>query len=256
QREETLSRIDYIWANEELSHFTQNAGITNIDYSLFRKKEGKRPTRKLFLYHKATDKNWALYEKCLDHHISNALVSDKKKDPQKKIPVLDEEWGIIVNSIIQAASKYIPSIKVGKTLKNATGQEINTKIREELNEKIVKANQDFNCEIPLLPKIEMQLGMMEKDKKKMLQSLLNYLFNKVALDRILLKESLYYQNQELVNNKVEVKRYMVLHFQRQFRKRAQKFDKLDEFWKLVYKPREWIDSKWYESILELINLEE
>ena len=78
QKEETASRIDYIWVGEELENLLDEAVIQDIDmltgsdhkliwaklrtrdilgYGRLRKKARSSPTRRIFLYHKATIEN-------------------------------------------------------------------------------------------------------------------------------------------------------------------------------------------------------
>ncbi|CAG8854735.1 33595_t:CDS:2, partial [Gigaspora margarita] len=54
-------------------------------------------------------------------------------------------------------------------------------------------------------KVEQRFSMMKNNKKRMLQSLLNRPYNKVTIDKVLLKEDSHYQNQELISDKSNVK---------------------------------------------------
>ena len=77
-------------------------------------------------------------------------------------------------------------------------------------------------------KVEMRFGTIEKNKKRMLQSLLSRPYNKVTLDRVLVEKNSGLQNSELFSKEAEVKQQVVLHFQKQFRKRKQKFSQIRE----------------------------
>ena len=105
-------------------------------------------------------------------------------------------------------------------------------------------------------KIEARFGMMERNKKKMLQSLLSRPYNKVTIDRVLVGENSRFRNQELTNKEEEVKKQVAIHFQEQFRKRNQKFNKMSKEWKEIYRPKESIDHTIYEGVMKPITVEE
>ncbi|CAG8823632.1 16464_t:CDS:1, partial [Gigaspora rosea] len=105
-------------------------------------------------------------------------------------------------------------------------------------------------------KIEQRFNIMKKDKKRMLQSLLNRPYNKVILNRVLVEENSHYQNQELIKDEMEVKQQVISHFQKQFRRRDQKFKEMSQEWQKEYEPRKDINPNWYKSIMSPIANEE
>ena len=72
----------------------------------------------------------------------------------------------------------------------------------------------------------------------MIASLLNKLYKKICLDRVIT------QNEEEVNLTTEsnaVLDEVSEHFRNQFRKRKTKLEEMSKEWKEVYKPKEWIN---------------
>src|SRR5260363_301912 len=105
-------------------------------------------------------------------------------------------------------------------------------------------------------KVEQRFSMMKNNKKRMLQSLLNRPYNKVTIDRVLLKEDSHYQNQELISDESDVKEQVISHFQKQFRKRKQKFKEMSKEWRKEYEPKKDVDPIWYGNIMNPINEED
>jgi hypothetical protein len=122
------SRIDYIWVGEEIQALIIDAGIedvnmiTNSDHNLiwskfktseilsygnFRKKAGKRPIRKVFLYHKATESNWESYKVDVENMLKSkkSIFTDKNSNSKADINI---KWDNISSSIMKAAFKNIP----------------------------------------------------------------------------------------------------------------------------------------------------
>ncbi|CAG8807208.1 21334_t:CDS:2, partial [Gigaspora margarita] len=203
QKDNSASRINYVWLGEEFQDVIMKAEIKNIteietstilNYGKLRKKEGKGPTRRVFLYHKATEENWKFYSKYIDSILKTKKTVNRKLNAKYSKIEIDKEWETIK-----------------KVLRKKTDIE-ECKRRE--NEISLKIEQRFN--------------MMKKDKKKMLQSLLNKPYNKVTLDRVLVEEKSYYQNQKLVNDEMEVKQQVTAHFQKQFRRKDQKFNEINQ----------------------------
>ncbi|CAG8771553.1 8999_t:CDS:2, partial [Gigaspora margarita] len=266
QKDNSASRIDYIWLEEEFQDIIMKAEIKDIsiltgsdhklvwaeietsailNYSKLRKKERKGPTRKVFLYYKATEENWESYSK----HVNSILKT--KKSVKGKLSAkcskmgIDKEWKTISSAILKVAMKHIPWITVKKT--EAQGKVLRKKA--DIEERKRREN-----EISL--KIEQRFNIIKKDKKKMLQSLLNKPYNKITLDRVLLEKKSHYQNQELINDEMEVKQQVTSYFQKQFRRRDQKFNEMNQEWQKEYEPKIDIDPSWYKTVMSPIEDEE
>ena len=122
--------------------------------------------------------------------------------------------------------------------------------------KKVEEEECKNKEQEISTRIEQRFGMMKENKKKMLQSLLNKPYNKVTIDRVLREESTHYQNQELIVDESLVKQQVTAYFQKQFKKRNQKFEEMNQKWKKEYEPKKDINSDLYKNIISPISEEE
>src|SRR5207253_1490976 len=90
-----------------------------------RNKKGQKETRRLYLYHKATEENWNDYRHEVEKIIRNATKRKKKnrhKAEEEPKPDINEEWELIAKAIQAAASKHIPSTKT---------QDSNNQVRKE-----------------------------------------------------------------------------------------------------------------------------
>ena len=101
--------------------------------------------------------------------------------------------------------------------------------------------------------IKKRSEMIIKEQRLMLASLLEKPFNKVRLDRVLVKEDLEYR---LAVAPSEVLLDTKDHFKGQFRGRCPKIDCMTEDWKAVYSPLNEVQENWYDSTLDLVDLEE
>ena len=90
-----------------------------------RNKKGQKETRRLYLYHKATEENWSDYGQEVEKIIRNATKRRKKNrykaEEEPKFDI-DEEWELIAKAIQTAASKHIPLTKI---------QDSNNQVRKE-----------------------------------------------------------------------------------------------------------------------------
>ncbi|CAG8782147.1 11163_t:CDS:1, partial [Gigaspora rosea] len=51
---------------------------------------------------------------------------------------------------------------------------------------------------------------------------------------------------ELIKDEMEVKQQVISHFQKQFRRRNQKFKEMSQEWRKEYEPRKNINPNWYK----------
>ena len=338
QRDEVSSRIDYIWIGEEMSDFLNEATIEDINlitgsdhkivtaslevnkilrYGKLNRRDKNKPTRKIFLYHKATSEDWEAYSTRVEHLIfmkGRTRVIENTHD----LPIdINVEWDRISSAIMKAALEHIPWVNVKKTVtqerastprssvyseskflyhiikksKKSLQEKINPVEKEGLNRRINEINQLHQTQIAQMPewwnlvqvedlrnwgkilrkkanaeeqkrkekeireKIEVRFGMIEKNKKRMLQSLLNRPHNKITIDRILVEERNRLHNHELISDEEGVKRQVIAHFEEQFRNRNQKFKEMKTEWREVYKPIKDIDPIVYKDIGNPFTLE-
>ena len=96
-----------------------------IEKNKQRNKKRQKETRRLYLYHKATEENWNDYRHEVEKIIRNATKRKKKnrhKAEEEPKPDINEEWELIAKAIQAAASKHIPSTKT---------QDSNNQVRKE-----------------------------------------------------------------------------------------------------------------------------
>ncbi|CAG8823962.1 5156_t:CDS:2, partial [Gigaspora margarita] len=77
-------------------------------------------------------------------------------------------------------------------------------------------------------RVKLKFGIMNRDKKRILLSLLNKLANKIKIDKVLKEEETFYQNSKLVIEEKKVKEYIVKYFEKQFRERKHRFEELSK----------------------------
>ena len=271
-----------------------------------RSRKGQKETRRLYLYHKATEENWNEYSQEVEKIIRNAAKRKKKnrykaeKEPELDI---DEEWELIAKAIQAAASKYIPSTKIQDTNNQvrkeatrsliysrakvlgriyrkgskATGQNIDDLEKAILDAWIEHLNAEYEVNIPFLPevwnrqycnkirewwnilkekarkeaqaekvreikeKIEERFELMTKNKKQMLNKLLERPHNKIIIDRVLVQSKNKFENKKLVTESDDIKKEVVKHFKEQFRKRNYQFEIIDQEWANIYKEQKEIN---------------
>ena len=96
-----------------------------------RSRKGQKETRRLYLYHKATEENWNKYSQEVEKIIRNAAKRKKKnryKAEKESELDIDEEWELIAKAIQAAASKHIPSTKT---------QDTNNQVRKEATRSLI-----------------------------------------------------------------------------------------------------------------------
>ena len=82
---------------------------------------------------------------------------------------------------------------------------------------------------------------MTKNQKQMLNKLLEYPHNKIIIDRVLVQNKNKFENKKLVTKSDNIKKKVVKHFKRQFRKRNYRFDIIGQEWANIYKEQEEIN---------------
>ena len=82
---------------------------------------------------------------------------------------------------------------------------------------------------------------MTKNKKQMLNKLLEHLNNKIIIDRVLVQSKNKFENKKLVTESDDIKKEVVKHFKEQFRKRNYQFKIIDQEWVNIYKEQKKIN---------------
>ncbi|CAG8768918.1 12691_t:CDS:2, partial [Gigaspora margarita] len=139
---------------------------------------------------------------------------------------------------------------ISKIKKTDHGVQIN--FIAELNRKcnsLVKSYREQN----LRGESETKRKRNQEEQRMMLASLLEKLFNKIRLNRVLVKEDLEY--------KLAIAPFEVLldtkdYFKGQFRERYPKIECMTKNWREVYSPVNKVQENWYNSTLDLVELEE
>ena len=97
---------------------------------------------------------------------------------------------------------------------------------------------------------------MTKNKKQMLNKLLEYPHNKIINDRVLVQSKNKFENKKLVTESDDIKKEVVRHFKEQFRKRNYQFKIIDQEWANIYKEQMKINKNWYTEVMSKISEEE
>ncbi|CAG8830327.1 31050_t:CDS:2, partial [Gigaspora margarita] len=132
-------------------------------------------------------------------------------DKKLKEEQIDIEWNRLSNAIQEAANKHIPWSKAKKT--DFICKKVIPNEHSRFNIQIEQINEKNMMEIPPLPniwnlkeiqsKVESRFGITNKNRKRMLLSLLNKPVNKIKIDRVLKEKKNFYQNSELVVKETE-----------------------------------------------------
>ncbi|CAG8768348.1 11212_t:CDS:1, partial [Gigaspora margarita] len=96
-----------VWAEIETSAI--------LNYDKLRKKEGKGPTRKVFLYYKAMEENCESYSKHVDSILKTKKTIKEKLSAKCSKMEIDKECETISSAILKATMKHILWITVKKT---------------------------------------------------------------------------------------------------------------------------------------------
>src|SRR5260364_369720 len=136
QKENFASRIDYIWVGEGLQNLIIKVDISDINiligsdhklvwaevetdtilhYGKLQRRKKSRPSRRVFLYHKATEENWESYSKCINALLRKKEIHNLEETAQSNEAKINKEWKIISSAILKAAMKHIPWINIKKT---------------------------------------------------------------------------------------------------------------------------------------------
>ena len=97
---------------------------------------------------------------------------------------------------------------------------------------------------------------MTKNKKQMLNKLLERSHNKIIIDRVLVQSKNKFENKKLVTESDDIKKEVVKHFKEQFRKRNHQFEIIDQEWANIYKEQKEINENWYIEVMSKISEEE
>ena len=90
----------------------------------------------------------------------------------------------------------------------------------------------------------------------MLNKLIKYPYNKNVVDRVLVQSKNKFKNGKLFTESDNIKRKVVKHFERQFRKRNHQFERINQDWAKIYEEREEINKDQYTNIMSKITEEE
>ena len=102
----------YTGSNHKLIWAKINTSII-LNYRNLQKKKKKSPTRKIFLYHKATEENQEAYSKRVEQLLKSEETNNK--DPHCSKTSINEKCDLINKAIVQAATKHISWINTKKT---------------------------------------------------------------------------------------------------------------------------------------------
>ena len=97
---------------------------------------------------------------------------------------------------------------------------------------------------------------MTKNKKQILNKLLEHSHNKIIIDRVLVQSKNKFENKKLVTESDDIKKEVVKHFKEQFRKRNYQFEIIDQKWANIYKEQKEINENWYIEVMSKISEEE
>ena len=120
---------------------------------------------------------------------------------------------------------------------------IQRKITEELHQKTQKE---------IIEKVEARFGMIDKEERRMLNSILEKPWKRITIDKVIVQETTDKNTATLVTEPNEVKIAVDNYYQEQFKPRNHSFNTITEEWKQEYNPKESINKVWYDNILDPI----
>ncbi|CAG8848835.1 7460_t:CDS:1, partial [Gigaspora margarita] len=96
-----------VWAEVETDAILHNSKL--------QRRKKSRPSRRVFLYHKAIEENWESYSKCVDALLRKKEIYNLEETAQSNETKINKEWEIISSAILKAAMKHILWINIKKT---------------------------------------------------------------------------------------------------------------------------------------------
>ena len=98
--------------------------------------------------------------------------------------------------------------------------------------------------------------MIDKDERKMLNSILEKPWRKLLIDRVIVQDTESKDTKILLTEPEEVKKAADEYYKDQFKACKYQFDCITEEWKKEYNPKKNIKEEWYSNILNSIEEEE
>ena len=101
--------------------------------------------------------------------------------------------------------------------------------------------------------IERRFGMIGKQDKLMLCSILERPWQKISIDRVLIRDPTDTRHTQLIYQPEEVKQAVAQHFNTQYNKETIPAINISREWESEYNPKTWIQEEWYSSVLNQIS---
>jgi hypothetical protein len=98
--------------------------------------------------------------------------------------------------------------------------------------------------------------MIEKEERKMLNSILERPWKRIVIDRLVVEDDLDKDIRTLVTEPEAVQKAADEYYKKQFKARKQNFDSIEEEWAQEYSPMHEINSLWYKEVLNPVEEQE
>jgi len=100
----------------------------------------------------------------------------------------------------------------------------------------------------IVENIEKRYGLIGKNDKLMLNSILERPWRKILIDKVLKREGSNHSVGELISEPYKIKKEVKEFYQGHFKKRKHNFERMSKDWIEEYEPKHWIDPTWYEEV--------
>ena len=107
-----------------------------------------------------------------------------------------------------------------------------------------------------MEKVEARFGMIDKEERKMINSILEKPWRRILIDKVIVQDTESKDTKILLTDSDEVKKAADEYYMDQFKTCKHQFDSITEEWKKEYTPKEDIEEEWYRNILNSIEEEE
>ncbi|CAG8814602.1 42634_t:CDS:2, partial [Gigaspora margarita] len=268
--------VDQKYEPKKKNNNMRYEGKENQNHNIMCALEEKQTSRLVWNLNMASKENWKEYKsslwKQLHTQVPKFLCSQDTEEIKKGLSDRDEQidkiWNIIEKAIIRSEESSLPNkvVKPPKQQLVPNRKKHRSKAYMSLGllisairkadhgvqrKRISEENQKLK-EKEIKRYIKRRSEMIIKEQRMMLASLLEKLLNKVRLDRVLVKEDLKYR---LAVAPSEVLLDTKDHFKGQFRERYSKIEYMTKDWKTVYSLVNEVQENWYDSTLDLVELE-
>ncbi|CAG8735998.1 27140_t:CDS:2 [Gigaspora margarita] len=164
--------------------------------------------------------------------LEETLVSKANLNIEDKDKMLDLEIGLLQPQSLDKREQNLRGWK--KILK-----------KKCLTENTISRNKEIQN------KVKKHCKMIVNNQGQMLVSLLNKLYNKIIINKLVLEKQDH--SQELITKPEEVMSITEKHFQNQYQKRNTRPNLLTQKWTKIYKPASYVQESLYENLLEEIS---